>query len=80
MKQCTSNPPVTVLAGDPKQLGPIIRSDIARSFGFEKSLLERLSELEPYARREETDSFGYQYDKNMITKLVRFDATRALIF
>ena len=71
LKQCTSNPPVTVLAGDPKQLGPIIRSDIAKLFGFEKSLLERLSELEPYARSEETDSFGYQYDKNMITKLVR---------
>jgi helicase MOV-10 len=70
-KQSASNPPVTVLAGDPKQLGPIIRSDIAKAFGLEKSLLERLSQLEPYARSEELDSLGNHYDKNMITKLVR---------
>ena len=70
-KQSARNPPVTVLAGDPKQLGPIIRSDIAKTFGLEKSLLERLSQLEPYARREESDVHGNHYDKNMITKLVR---------
>ncbi|EAU82805.2 RNA helicase [Coprinopsis cinerea okayama7 len=34
--------PNWVLCGDPNQLGPIIRSGIARHFGFEKSLLERL--------------------------------------
>ncbi|KAL3776572.1 hypothetical protein ACHAW5_000336 [Stephanodiscus triporus] len=70
-KQSTSNPPVTVLAGDPKQLGPIIRNDIAKAFGLEKSLLERLSQLEPYARSEESDSLGNHYNTNMITKLVR---------
>ncbi|KAI0690995.1 P-loop containing nucleoside triphosphate hydrolase protein [Cerioporus squamosus] len=31
-----------ILSGDPKQLGPVIRSSIAREFGMEKSYLERL--------------------------------------
>ncbi|KAH6905384.1 RNA helicase [Coprinopsis sp. MPI-PUGE-AT-0042] len=31
-----------VLSGDPKQLGPIVRSGIARQYGFEQSFLERL--------------------------------------
>jgi len=31
-----------VLSGDPKQLGPIIRSGIARELGLEKSYIERL--------------------------------------
>jgi helicase MOV-10 len=70
-RQSTKNPPVTVLAGDPKQLGPIIRSDIAKTFGLEKSLLERLSHLEPYARLDVPDDTGNHYDKNMITRLVR---------
>ena len=70
-KQDTSTPPVIVLAGDPKQLGPIIRSDISKAFGLEKSLLERLSQREPYQRRDEPDSVGNHYDKNMITKLIR---------
>jgi helicase MOV-10 len=70
-KQTTSDKPVIVLAGDPKQLGPIIRSDIGKKFGLEKSLLERLSQMQPYARNEEEDYFGDHYDTRMITKLVR---------
>ena len=70
-KQDDSNKPVVVLAGDPKQLGPIIRSDVAKRFGLEKSLLERLSQLQPYARTEEADYFGDHYNTRMITKLVR---------
>ncbi len=31
-----------ILSGDPKQLGPVIRSSMARDFGLEKSFLERL--------------------------------------
>lgn len=37
-----------VLAGDPKQLRPIVRSPISRRFGLEKSYLERLMEREVY--------------------------------
>lgn len=70
-KRSSSNPPAVILAGDPKQLGPIIRSNICKTFGLEKSLLERLSDMEPYARSEETDVLGNHYDKRMITKLVQ---------
>ena len=71
MRHSRSNPPVIVLAGDPQQLGPIIRSDIGKKFGLEKSLLERVSEFECYHRREECDELGYHYDKRMMTKLVQ---------
>ena len=37
-----------VLSGDPKQLGPIIRSGIARELGLEKSYLERLMQRDAY--------------------------------
>lgn len=37
-----------VLSGDPKQLGPIVRSPSASSFEFNKSFLERLMETEVY--------------------------------
>jgi len=37
-----------VLAGDPKQLGPIVRSNIARQLGLEKSYLERLMSMDAY--------------------------------
>ena len=37
-----------VLSGDPKQLGPIIRSTVARVLGLERSYLERLMEREVY--------------------------------
>jgi helicase MOV-10 len=37
-----------VLSGDPKQLGPIIRSGIARNLGLETSYLERLMARKVY--------------------------------
>ena len=37
-----------ILSGDPKQLGPIIRSNVARELGLEKSYLERLMENSVY--------------------------------
>lgn len=37
-----------ILSGDPKQLGPIIRSGIARELGLEKSYLERLMDRDAY--------------------------------
>ena len=70
-KQSVEDPPVIVLAGDPQQLGPIIRSDIAKKFGLEKSLLERCSERECYSRSEESDDLGFHYDRRLVTKLVR---------
>ena len=38
-----------VLSGDPKQLGPVIRSSISRELGLGKSYLERLMELPLYS-------------------------------
>ncbi|OMO98913.1 putative RNA helicase SDE3 [Corchorus olitorius] len=52
---------VVVLAGDPKQLGPVIFSKDAEAFGLGKSYLERLFESESY----------YNEDDNFVTKLVR---------
>jgi helicase MOV-10 len=37
-----------ILSGDPKQLGPVIRSGIARVLGLEKSYLERLMDRDVY--------------------------------
>ncbi len=41
-----------ILAGDPKQLGPILRSPIALKFGLQLSLLERLMANPVYGRGE----------------------------
>ncbi len=38
-----------ILSGDPKQLGPVVRSSVAREFGLEKSYLERLMERPVYS-------------------------------
>ena len=38
-----------VLTGDPKQLGPVIQSPIARQLGLQTSYLERLMEREAYS-------------------------------
>ncbi|XP_031475278.1 probable RNA helicase SDE3 [Nymphaea colorata] len=52
---------VVVLAGDPLQLGPIVHSREAETYGLGKSFLERLSDCEIYSRN----------DRNFMTKLVR---------
>ncbi|XP_068731732.1 putative helicase mov-10-B.1 [Montipora capricornis] len=55
-----------VLAGDPKQLGPIIRSPISQEHGLETSLLERLmTTCSSYSR----NSVG-GYDSKLLTKLL----------
>ncbi|KAG0707889.1 RNA helicase [Suillus ampliporus] len=48
IKTMADNATNIVLAGDPKQLGPIIRSNIARELGLEQSYLERLMSMEAY--------------------------------
>ncbi|RLW06315.1 hypothetical protein DV515_00004355, partial [Chloebia gouldiae] len=60
-----------ILVGDPKQLGPVIKSKLAESFGLSMSLLERLSSRELYMRDE--DAFGAcgAYNPLLITKLTK---------
>nr|XP_054487262.1 RNA helicase Mov10l1 [Agelaius phoeniceus] len=60
-----------ILVGDPKQLGPVIKSKLAQSFGLSMSLLERLSSRELYLRDE--DAFGAcgAYNPLLITKLTK---------
>ena len=41
-----------ILSGDPKQLGPVIRSSTAREFGMDKSFLERLLERPVYSSEQ----------------------------
>lgn len=54
-----------ILAGDPKQLGPVVTSALCREFGMEKSYMERLTEDESYVRKDGA------YPEDLITKLVR---------
>jgi len=55
-----------VMVGDPRQLGPVIRSNLGSRNGLSTSLLERLMEKIPlYARKDGA------YDPRCITKLVR---------
>ncbi|XP_065514508.1 RNA helicase Mov10l1 [Caloenas nicobarica] len=60
-----------VLVGDPKQLGPVIKSKIAQSFGLNISLLERLTSRELYLRDEDAFSACGAYNPLLITKLVK---------
>ncbi len=48
IKTMADNDTNIVLSGDPKQLGPIIRSAVARELGLEKSYLARLTERDVY--------------------------------
>ncbi|XP_033121763.1 putative helicase MOV-10 isoform X2 [Anneissia japonica] len=57
-----------VLAGDPKQLGPVLRSPMAIKFGLATSFLERLMTDNPlYARKEEEP----HYNPKVLTKLLQ---------
>ncbi|XP_051916639.1 RNA helicase Mov10l1 [Hippocampus zosterae] len=53
-----------VLAGDPCQLGPIVKSKTASAFGLGLSLLERLMANPLYAKQE------WGYNPNLVTKLI----------
>ncbi|XP_061679287.1 RNA helicase Mov10l1 isoform X2 [Syngnathoides biaculeatus] len=53
-----------VLAGDPCQLGPIVKSKMASAFGLGLSLLERLMANPLYAKHE------WGYNPKLVTKLV----------
>ena len=66
----TTSEPVVVLAGDPQQLGPIVCSEMAKKFGLDTSLLERLVKRDIYRRRDPSGG-GALYDERVVTKLVR---------
>uniref|UniRef100_A0AAQ4NWJ7 RNA helicase n=1 Tax=Gasterosteus aculeatus aculeatus TaxID=481459 RepID=A0AAQ4NWJ7_GASAC len=55
-----------VLAGDPKQLGPIISSMLAETHGLGVSMLERLMNIDLYKRHE-----TYGFNNRFISKLLR---------
>lgn len=48
IKTIADNETNLVISGDPRQLGPIIRSPVARELGLEKSYLERVMENPAY--------------------------------
>ncbi|KAM5170154.1 RNA helicase Mov10l1 [Mantella aurantiaca] len=60
-----------VLAGDPMQLGPVIKSGLAMAYGLGISLLERLMSLPIYLRDEETYGACGNYNPLLITKLMK---------
>ncbi|XP_029010608.1 RNA helicase Mov10l1 [Betta splendens] len=53
-----------VLAGDPCQLGPVVKSKLANAFGLGVSLLERLMSNSLYSRQE------WGYNPKLVTKLI----------
>ena len=55
-----------VMAGDPYQLGPIVRSSVAHKHGLSVSLLERLMSGSPYL-----DQNTGKFDTRCVKKLVR---------
>ncbi|KAG9352845.1 hypothetical protein JZ751_017421 [Albula glossodonta] len=57
-----------VLAGDPKQLGPILRSPLAMQYGLGISLLERLMLDNPLYQKEEKSG---RFNNKFVTKLLR---------
>lgn len=59
-----------VLAGDPMQLGPVLRSKMAAELGLQQSLLERLIKLPLYERNETKYADHGCYDPLLVTKLV----------
>jgi superfamily I DNA and/or RNA helicase len=55
-----------ILAGDPKQLGPIVTSDLCRKFGLDVSYMERIANRQVY-----TKDSSNQLSILLITKLIR---------
>ncbi|XP_022239290.1 RNA helicase Mov10l1-like isoform X1 [Limulus polyphemus] len=59
-----------ILAGDPLQLGPVLRSRYAQLYGLQISLLERFMDRPVYSRDEEKFADHGNYDPLIVTKLV----------
>lgn len=65
---CTSHKQIhakIVLAGDPKQLDAVTRSDVARSLGYNTSWMEQLCNTNLYQRKDG------KYNELYITQLVK---------
>ena len=58
-----------VLAGDPQQLGPVLRSQIAIQYGLQVSLLERLMNRDVYQRRDDLPPDQPPFNPSVVTKL-----------
>ncbi|KAF0301715.1 RNA helicase Mov10l1 [Amphibalanus amphitrite] len=59
-----------VLAGDPRQLGPVLQSRYAAAWGLQTSMLERLSLRQLYGRDTEKFADHGCYNPLLVTKLV----------
>jgi len=55
-----------VLAGDPMQLGPVLRSTIAKDYGLQLSYLERVMDLDMYKRHEMKFANHGAYDPMLV--------------
>lgn len=67
---CTSEKKIhakIILAGDPKQLDAVTRSDRAKELGFQTSWLEQLCKTNLYSR----NNLAGQYHEGFITQLVK---------
>ncbi|XP_065256785.1 RNA helicase Mov10l1 [Emys orbicularis] len=60
-----------VLAGDPMQLGPVIKSTLAMAYGLNISMLERLMSRSLYQRNEDTFGVYGSYNPLLVTKLLK---------
>ena len=56
-----------MLAGDPQQLGPILRSKFTRQYGLQVSLLERLMDTRLYHRDEHKFADHGAYDPLLVS-------------
>jgi len=63
LKTMADNGTRVILSGDHKQLGPIIRSDVARALGLETSYLERLMGRDGY----EEENYGRRFFGSFLT-------------
>lgn len=65
-----SNQTQAILAGDPRQLGPVVISTIAKLFGLGESLLNRF--LMRFHYNRDVDSFPDTdgYDPRLVTRLL----------
>lgn len=59
-----------VLAGDPKQLGPISIDDGLKEFGFDISFTSRLLDCGPYLRHPKYEK-TYGFDPRYVTMLIK---------